>query len=134
MARITGKTVSLEVAATEWKGEVRAWELTSAPKDNPTFADVEDGVADWQLKLTIEVDTGASSAWTYLTTNAGLAGVAVTLAPHGNATPSPTQPHFTLTATMPQAPGMGATASWASTPSTVDVVLDVASAPTKVTA
>lgn len=134
MARITGKALSLEVDGDEWNGEIPSYTLESADIDGPTFKQVMEGDADWTLKVNVQQDLAAGTAFRYLWDHSGETGVDVVLAPYGNAVPSVSQPHIPLVCTLPRKPTLGGEASYAQKPLASDVEIVVESVGTFVTA
>lgn len=105
--RITGRALSLTVSSNEWSGHITNYELTPAARDNVTFAEAAAGQPEYTLTLTVLQDLATGSAYRFLWDNAGAAGVAVKLAPRGNATATNDKPHFTFNVTLPFTPTVG---------------------------
>lgn len=112
MARVTNKSLSLEVDGDEWAGEINNYRLTSADIPNPTFQQVMDGDADFTLAMNVQQDLASGSAFRYLWDHSGETGVVVTLAPYGNAVATATQPHIPLVCTLPRKGGIGGDAGY----------------------
>lgn len=116
--------------------DVKSFELTNEPKDDSdlTFSEAASGLGvNWTLSVTAVASTDSGSLHAYLWDNAG-SDVTVVLAPHGNATPSSTKPHFTLTAKIPSKPGLSNEASTGTSGASFDFELRGTSDVTKVTA
>ena len=131
--RIKGKAGLFKLAATDYSIDCTSIELTSDDADNDTvtFCEVGTGVKQWKFEVEAIQSTAAGSLWNYLWTSAGTAGVAFIYAPHGNATATTAQPHFTGTATLPGKPNIGGEAD---TTYTFNVEILCDAEPTKITA
>ena len=128
MARIKGKSIIFEVQGTEYQGAVSNVVFSSAV-NTLGFGDYEDSL-DFTCAVTGFQDTAASSLWTALWDNPGVT-LSITYAPHGNATASPAQPHFTATGYAEVVPDLGGAAGEFFT---FDLTLILDGKPTKVTA
>lgn len=132
--RIKGKSLVFEVDGSEFACDVTSVTLANeeaADQDAVTFCDASSGTsAQWYLEVSAITSTDADSFWSFLWDNAGTTDVSFTFAPHGNAVPSTTQPHFEGEVTLPTAPAIGgeANSTW-----TFDVRMDLEAEPTKVT-
>ena len=130
--RIKGKSLVFEINSVEYACDVTSVVLANEDADDQdavTFCDAASGTSvQWYLEVSAITSTDADSFWSYLWDNAGTSSVGFTFAPHGNATASATQPHFTGTVTLPAAPSIGgeANSTW-----TFDVRLEVDGTPTK---
>ena len=93
------------------------------------FGDYADSL-DYTCAVTGFQDFAAASLWTSLFANPG-ASLALVFAPHGNAVPSTTQPHFTATGYAEAIPDMGGAAGEYFT---YDLTIKLDGKPTKVTA
>lgn len=131
--RIKGKAGLFKLAGTDYSIDCTSILLTSEDADNDTvtFCEVGTGGKTWKFEVEAIQSTAAGSLWNYLWTSAGTTNVAVIYAPHGNATATTAQPHFTGTVTLPGKPDVGGEADTTYTFST-EIVLDAE--PTKVTA
>jgi hypothetical protein len=107
MARIKGKSIVFEVQGTEYSGGVSNVTFTSAV-NTLGFGNYEDSL-DFTCAVSGFQDTAASSLWTALWDNPGVT-LTITYAPHGNATASPSQPHFTATGYPEVVPDLGGAA------------------------
>ncbi|MGD7734130.1 hypothetical protein ACQCX5_14400 [Propionibacteriaceae bacterium G57] len=94
-------------AAGSYADDLKSYDLTPADKagDDLTFYEAAAGVGkDWTLKVTTIVSYDEGSLYKFCAENAG--EVEIVLGPWGNATPSTTQPHRVLRATLPGKPGI----------------------------
>lgn len=107
MARIKGKSIIFEVDGTEFAGAVSNVTFSSAV-GTLGFGDYTDSL-DFTCAVTGFQDVQAVSLWSELFDNPG-ATIALTYAPHGNATPTSTQPHFTATGYAETVPDLGGAA------------------------
>jgi len=130
--RIKGKSLSLKVDSTEYMADVSEVTLQNeeADGDVTTFADAAAGGAvQWFFEGSAVQSTDTTSFWSYLWDNTG-EEVTYVFAPHGNATASSTQPHFTGSVKVGSKPPVGGTANETFT---FDFRLDCTAEPTKVT-
>lgn len=108
--RISGKTnLVFKLAGTDFGADVSTISLTNedADSDVTTFADAAaGGTKQWFFEGTAVSGTNSGSLWDYLWQNTGTS-VAYIYAPHGNATPSASQPHFTGNVTIGAKPPIG---------------------------
>lgn len=107
MARIKGKSIVFEVGGTEYAGAVSNVTFSSAV-GTLGFGDYEDSL-DFTCAVTGFQDTATTSLWSELFDNPG-ATLSITYAPHGNATPTSAQPHFTATGYAEVVPDLGGAA------------------------
>lgn len=107
MARIKGKSIVFEVQGTEYSGGVSNVTFSSAV-GTLGFGDYEDSL-DFTCAVTGFQDTAAASLHTALWNNPGVT-LTITYAPHGNATASPSEPHFTATGYPEVVPNLGGAA------------------------
>jgi len=107
MARIKGKSIIFEIEGTEYQGGVSNVVFSSAV-GTLGFGDYEDNL-DFTCAVTGFQDTAAASLHSYLWANPGVS-VDITYAPHGNTTPSASQPHFTATGYAETVPDLGGAA------------------------
>jgi len=95
--RIYGLALILTLGGVDYMADIKEYELAfeDADSDDLTFAEAAAGGGD-KAKLTIKAiqSTDTESFWTYVWKNAGAKDVAVAIAPHGNATPTASQPHI----------------------------------------
>lgn len=107
MARIKGKSVVFEINGTEYAGAVSNVTFSSAV-NTLGFGNYEDSL-DFTCAVTGFQDTAAASLHSFLWDNPGVT-VNISFAPHGNATPSASQPWFTATGYAEVVPDLGGTA------------------------
>ena len=107
MARIKGKSIVFEVDGTEFAGQVSNVTFSSAV-GTLGFGDYTDSL-DFTCAVTGFQDTAAASLHSELWATPG-ANVTITFAPHGNATPSASEPHFTATGYAETVPDLGGAA------------------------
>lgn len=107
MARIKGKSIVFEIGNTEYSGGVSNVVFSSAV-GTLGFGDYEDSL-DFTCAVTGFQDTASASLHSYLWDNPGT-NVTITYAPHGNATPTTAQPHFTATGYAETVPDLGGAA------------------------
>lgn len=117
--RIKGVALSLLFGspAVEYKADVTAVTLSNeeADSDVTTFADAaEGGARDFFLNITGIQSTDADSLWSYCWDNSG-EEVGFTYAPHGNKTPTASQPHFTGNVKIGPKPEIGGEAGTSNT-------------------
>lgn len=107
MARLKGKTIIFEVDGVEFQGAVKNVVVTNEV-DELGFGAYADS-----LQFTLQVegyqDFASTSLWSELYDNPG-ASMNITYAPHGNATASSSQPHFTMTGYAETLPALGGAA------------------------
>ena len=128
MARIKGKSIVFEVDGTEYAGGVSNVVFSSAVK-TLGFGNYEDSL-EFTCSVTGFQDTAAASFHSWLWANPGQT-VDITFAPHGNATPSASQPHFTATGYAETVPNLGGAAGEFFT---FDIKFMLDAKPTRVTA
>jgi len=107
MARIKGKSIIFEVGGTEYAGSVSNVTFSSAV-GTLGFGDYTDSL-DFTCAVTGFQDVQAVSLWSELFDNPGQT-LTITYAPHGNATATSTQPHFTATGYAETVPDLGGAA------------------------
>lgn len=111
--RIKGKSLTLKLGTTDYAIDATSVVLESEEADNDvtTFADAAAGaVRQWFFTITAIQSTDAASFWRYLWDNSGTTAAYV-FAPHGNAVPSASQPHFTGNVTIGPKPNIGGEAN-----------------------
>jgi hypothetical protein len=128
MARLKGKSILFKVGATDFAGSVKSVVFKSAVGELG-FGDYSDSLA-YTCEVTGFQDFAAASLWTTLFTTPG-ASINLTFAPHGNATASASQPHFTATGYAESIPDFGGAAGEYFTYD-LNIILD--SKPTKIVA
>jgi hypothetical protein len=104
MARIKGKSIVFEIGGTEYAGGVSNV-VFSSTVNTLGFGNYEDSL-DFTCAVTGFQDTAASSLHSYLWANPGVTAT-IQFAPHGNATASSAQPHFTATGYAEIVPDLG---------------------------
>jgi len=118
--RIKGAQLSLKFGspANDYRVDTTAVALDNEEADEEvvTFADVADGDAARQyfFQITAVQSTDPTSLWRYIWEHSG-DEVAYTYAPHGNAEPSESQPHFIGTVEIGPKPSMGGEAGASNT-------------------
>ena len=103
--RIKANALKLTIASTDYWADLSMVELASEPSsaDTTTYYDSSvGGRMDWFLTVSGIQSTATASFWRAMWAAAGTE-VAFVYAPHGNATASATQPHFTGTVRIPAA-------------------------------
>lgn len=139
MTRVNPKLISLDVDETDRSNEISKSVITSAPADSDfmTFEEARQGGArDYALNMTIAQDHASDTLWDLIFTGAGT-DVDGVYAPYGNTTPSPTQPHYSFTATVKEPDGdfLGGEATDSNRAvATVEVSWPLTGKPVKVTA
>lgn len=132
--RIKGKALTFKIGTVDYYADATSIDLTSeesaSSTDTVTFCDAANAVdtRDWYFDIESIITNDADSLWTYLWDNSGTQNVAYTYAPHGNTTPSATQPHFTGFVNIPSKPNIGGSSNstW-----TFKVRIDCTAEPTK---
>lgn len=107
MSRLRGKTIVFEVDSTEYSGGVSNVNMTSELGEQ-SFGAYEESL-DFRCQVVGFQDFASASFHSYLWDNPG-ATVTITYAPHGNATASASQPHFTATGYAETLPTIGGAA------------------------
>ncbi len=107
MARIKGKSIIFEVQGTEYAGGVSNVVFSSAV-GTLGFGNYEDSL-DFTCAVTGFQDTATASLHTALWNNPGVT-LTLTFAPHGNATATASEPHFTATGYAETVPNVGGAA------------------------
>lgn len=139
MAAIGTRSLTISVGGTEYAAQVSNVTISSAEAeaDFTTFADAAAGGArDYALNFTAVQDATTGTLWDKVWTAAGTS-VACILKPYGNATASPTQPHFSFNATVTEPDGdlLGGEADKSTTAKfTFECSWPLAEKPVKVTA
>ena len=127
MARIKGKSIVFEIDGVEYSGGVSNVTFSSAVGELG-FGNYEENL-DFTATVEGFQDTAAASLWSTLFDAPGVS-MSITYAPHGNASPSAEQPHFTATGYAETVPDLGGTAGEFFT-FDMNIILDAK--PTKVT-
>jgi hypothetical protein len=107
MARLRGKSIVFEVDNTEYSGGVSNVNFTNEVGELG-FGDYEDSLT-FRCQIVGFQDFAASSLHSKLYDNPGQT-ISITYAPHGNATASASQPHFTATGYAETLPAIGGAA------------------------
>jgi hypothetical protein len=136
-SRIAGNklpVLTLGSPGASYAADVISWliENEEADSDVITFEDAASG-GTRQFKLTGSAvqSTAALSFWRYVWENTGDTAVPYTIAPHGNAVATASQPHFVGTLTIGAKPSIGGEASTsASSAFTFDYEFDIDGIPT----
>ena len=126
MARLKGKSIVFKVGATDYAGSVKAVTFKSAVGELG-FGDYTESL-DFTAEITGFQDFASSGLWSTLWGTPG-ASISLTFAPHGNATASANQPHFTATGYAETIPDIGGTAGEFFV---YDLVIKLDAKPTKV--
>lgn len=127
--KIRGKSLTLKFDDDDYKCDAHSVVLENEEMDGDvlTFCDVDSGGdRQWFFTINAVQSTDETSFWRFLWDNTGNT-VAYIFAPHGNATASASQPHFTGNVTIGAKPSIGGEAK--STYS-FDVRLDCTAEPT----
>lgn len=131
--RIKGQALTLEIDGADYAADISSAVLDNeeASSDVVTFADVASGGGrQFFITTTAVQSTDADSFWSTIWDHSGQI-VNYTFAVHGNAVPTPAQPHFTGTVKIPPKPKLGGDAN---TTYTFESRFDCQEVPTKVTA
>lgn len=95
--RIKGKALRLTLDGEDHWADLTACRIDNeeADDDTVTFQDAaqEGGARQWFMEITAIQSTDPTSFWSLVWDSSGTK-VPYVYAPHGNETPSPTQPHF----------------------------------------
>jgi hypothetical protein len=109
--------LTLGSPGTSYSADVISWSIENEEADSDviTFEDAASGgTRQFFLRGSAVQSTATASFWSYVWENSGETEVAYTIAPHGNATPSATEPHFVGTLTIGPKPTIGGEASTSS--------------------
>ena len=107
--RIKGVSLLLDIDEVEYDCDVTACSITNEESDDDvvTFCDVAEGDNyDYVLNIEGIQSTDEDSLWSYIWDHTG-DEVAFVYAPHGNATASKNEPHFTGTVKIGPPPEIG---------------------------
>jgi hypothetical protein len=128
MSRLKGKTIKFEVDNVEYSGSVKNVTFSSEVGEMG-FGDYADNL-EYRCQIEGFQDYAANSLWSKLFDAPG-ATIALEFTPHGNATPTASQPKFTASGYAEVIPVLGGTAGeyfvW-------DVTIILDGKPAKVTA
>jgi hypothetical protein len=133
--RIKGSALKLTIGTTDYWADITSAVLENeeAAAGVTTFADAAAGGArQYYFTISAIQSTDTSSFWSYIWDNTGDI-VDYVFAPHGNTTPSTSQPHFEGTVKIPVKPVIGGDAG-TTNEYTFEVRMDCQEEPTKVTA
>lgn len=133
--RLTGAKLSIKIGETEYKSDVTSYRIQNAERDSDvvTFEDAENGdLRDYTLVAGLVQSTDPESLHMHVWDHEGETFTYV-LAPHGNAAPSTTEPHFTGSGTMPAPPELGGEAGKRNT-FTTEATFELDGKPRKLTA
>lgn len=108
--RIKGRALSLKLGATDYWADATSVILDSEDPNVVTFYDASTAGRQYFFTVDAIQSTAASSFWSHVWANAGDDNVAFTYAPHGNATATADEPHFTGTLRIGQKPTIGGAA------------------------
>lgn len=132
--RIKSNKLALEFDGVDYWADATKVELDNEDADSSGATTFEDAALGGGRQFFFTVgavqSTALTSFWTYLWENTG-EEVPFTYAPHGNAAPSESQPHFTGTVKIGPKPKLGGEAS-ANGDFTFETRLDVIGTPLKV--
>lgn len=134
VTRLTGAKLAIQIGDTEYKDNVTSWSFGNEDADSDvlTFADAEAGdIKDWTLTTGIVQSTDPDSLHMHVWDHEGESFTYV-VAPHGNEIPSPAQPHFVGSGTMPTPPETGGEAGRRNT-FTTEVTFELDGKPRKIT-
>lgn len=107
MAALGTRTLVLTIGGTDYTAQVSRAVITSGEADSDfvTFADAAAGGSrEYRLEFTAVQDLATTTLWDKVWSSAGTS-VAYLLKPYGNATASPTQPHYSGNATITEPDG-----------------------------
>lgn len=126
VTRLKGNALSLEIDGEDYWAEITSYLLTREDSDDDvvTFKDASEGLTQAEkLQITAVQSTDTDSFWRIVWDNVGTT-VPFKIAPHGNETPSASQPHITGSVTIPKRPDLGGEAGRTTT-HTFEVEFDV---------
>ncbi|QKY80421.1 major tail protein [Microbacterium phage PoRanda] len=106
--------LTLGTPGTDQSADVISWTIENeeADADVVTFEDAaEGGGRQFYLRGSAIQSTDTAAFWRYVWENSGEENVPYTIAPHGNAVPSESEPHFVGTLTIGPKPTIGGEAS-----------------------
>jgi len=136
--RIKGNVLpvlTLGSPGSEYSADLISWliENEEADSDVVTFEDAASGGSrQFYLRGSAIQSTASTAFWTYVWENSGDTGVAYTIAPHGNAVATVSQPHFVGTLTIGAKPTIGGEASTSSSSAfTFEFEFEIDGVPTK---
>jgi hypothetical protein len=130
--RIKGRALSLKLGSTDYWADATSVMLDSEDPDVLTFFDASEAGRKYFFTIDAIQSTDASSFWSHVWANSGDDNVAFIYAPHGNATASASQPHFTGTLRIGNKPSIGGAAG-VNTTFTFTTRFDINGEPTLVT-
>lgn len=107
MAAIGTRLLQITVDSVDYTAQVSSARVTSGESDTDfvTFADAAAGGArEYRLEFTAVQDATTGTLWDEVFSNAGDT-VPVVLKPYGNALPSVSEPHFTMSAIISEPDG-----------------------------
>lgn len=139
MSQIGTRLLTIDIDSVEVTAEVSKSVITSAAADSDfvTFADAAAGGArQYALNIVAAQDTATDTVWDQVWSHAGET-VTCLVRPYGNATASPTQPHFSCSAVISEPDGdlLGGEADESTTAKmTFEVNWQLEAKPTKITA
>jgi hypothetical protein len=107
--RIRGKSLIFKLDNDEYSIDATSVILSNEEASTDeviTFCETADGAVQWYFEVEAITSTDATSFWSFCWDNAGT-DVAFVFAPHGNATVTANQPHFTGTLNVGPKPSIG---------------------------
>ena len=109
--RIKGKSLVLTIDGTDYAMDASSITLTNEDMNGEvrTFADITPP-KQWFFEIEAVQSTDNASFWSMLWDEDGTEGIAYVFKPHGNASPSTHEPHFTGTVDIKGKPPVGGTA------------------------
>lgn len=136
--RIAGNkkpVLTLGTPGSDYSADLISWTIENEEADSDviTFEDAENGGGrQFFLRGSAIQSTATAAFWTYVWENSGDTEVPYTIAPHGNAVATTSQPHFVGTLTIGPKPTIGGEASASKTSAfTFDFEFEIDGEPTK---
>lgn len=111
-------TITIGTPGAEYAAELLSYNIENdqADADTVTFEDAQNGGARAFFMRGSAIQSLASASfWRYVWENSGTEGIPYTVAPHGNAEPTESEPHFVGTLTLGAKPKLGGEASTSTT-------------------
>ena len=110
--------LTLGAPGVEYSADIISWTIENEEADSDviTFEDAASGGSrQFFLRGSAIQSTASASFWRYVWENSGDADIPYTIAPHGNATATATEPHFVGTLNIGPKPTIGGEASTSAT-------------------
>lgn len=107
MSALSPKKCKIEVGEDSYTADITSWKFSAADADSDvtTFAEADAGGSkDITWSPTIIQDDAVASFWSFVYDHPG-EDCTITVMPHGNATPTAAEPHWTATGTVPRFDG-----------------------------